>query len=589
MSVTTPAFIIPRKSLVGYEGEWVKMFDPPTESPATPENLDLTKLLAGTRPNPVPDVMAAAGYQKKPSVPYTVMRELLKSLTIPTWDGKKNLAFFAIGDSDNPTLSNGTYPGGLVRVPRGAIFHAKTAGQGPPPHTIHWHGIEPTPINDGVGHCSMEIGTYIYQWQANFIGTYFYHCHRNTPQHFEYGLFSMLPVMPSDAYFATQRNPVIPIGAGRDGKFRTAANLNNIRDPNGNLVPNPFPGFNPNPIDALDPWTGDPALKFETDPHAMTVPYDVEAIWVPDDRDSVWSDLAVAIDPNTGLLKPDAKITFPKHGGQPGVDDQFHERPGLNSFFALNDFNADYWFITGVAVPAARIDKGGTGLGTIPAGIVLPPAMNSGVSGSQVSINAKVDQTILVRCLDAAYNNVNVTFPVDAVIIAWDGRALGVAPFNQYNHAYLVPANTPIHFSVARRFDALIRPTTPINDFATVEFLDTRNGTATGHEEVVLMTAKIPFNIAAGGEMDIKGTVTDKAGAPLVGVTLKLTAENSQGGKPQYVVTDDYGNYGFTNLVTDVYKVTPSLAGYSFQPSSKKVSYTLGHDVTGVNFTGTKN
>ena len=44
MSVTTPAYIIPRKSLVGYEGEWVKMFDPPTVSPATPENLELTKL-----------------------------------------------------------------------------------------------------------------------------------------------------------------------------------------------------------------------------------------------------------------------------------------------------------------------------------------------------------------------------------------------------------------------------------------------------------------------------------------------------------------------------------------------------------------
>ena len=577
MSVTTPAFIIPRKSLVGYEGEWVKMFDPPTVSPATPENLELTKLPAGTRPNPVPDVMAAAGYQKKPSVPYTVIQELLKSLTIPTWDGK-NLAFFAIGDSDNPTLKNGTYPGGIVRVPRGAIFHGKTVGQGPPPHTIHWHGIEPTPINDGVGHCSMEIGTYIYQWQANFIGTYFYHCHRNTPQHFEYGLFSMLPVMPSDAYFATQRNPVIPIGAGRDGKFRTAANVADFKLPDGSPM---FPGFKDTPghtIDVPDPWTGDPALKFETDPHAMTVPYDVEAIWVPDDRDSIWSDLAVVLDPATNLLKPDAKITFPKHGGQPGVDDQFHERPGLNGFFALNDFNADYWFITGVAVPANR---GGTA--AIPAGIVLPPAMNSGVSGSQVSINAKTGQTILVRCLDAAYNNVNVTFPVDAVIIAWDGRALGVAPFNQYNHAYLVPANTPIHFSVARRFDALIRATTPINDFAMVEFLDTRNGTATGHEEVVLMTAKIPINIVAGGEMDIKGTVTDKAGAPLVGVTMKLT-----GALKQKVVTDDYGNYGITNLVTGKYEVKPSLEGYKFEPEKRKVAYTLGHDVLGVDFTGTK-
>ena len=47
-------------------------------------------------------------------------------------------------------------------------------------------------MNDGVGHCSMELGNYIYQWQPNFIGTYFYHCHRNTMQHFEFGLYGLL-------------------------------------------------------------------------------------------------------------------------------------------------------------------------------------------------------------------------------------------------------------------------------------------------------------------------------------------------------------------------------------------------------------
>src|SRR5262249_46333685 len=156
-----------------------------------------------------------------------------------------------------------------------------------------------------------------------------------------------------------------------------------------------------------DPINGcfmpDPLHQLPCDPHAFTVPYDVEAIWVLDDRDSVWSDFA-----------PDAFAFFPKAGNAPGVDDEFFQ-----GFF--NDFNADYWFITGVPVvpndkqkrlgntgtihPAAPPPLGGMGgLDLGPTGLI-PAAINSGVSGSQIAVNALVDQTILIRCLDAAYNN----------------------------------------------------------------------------------------------------------------------------------------------------------------------------------------
>jgi hypothetical protein len=104
---------------------------------------------------------------------------------------------------------------------------------------------------------------------------------------------------------------------------------------------------------------------------------------------------------------------------------------------------------------------------------VIPPELMSGVRGVQVSINARVNRNILLRVLCAAYNNVRVTFPVDIVIIAWDGRALGVPPFGAYNAPVLVPAGTTIEWSVARRFDCMIRSATPVNAFATVEFIDT--------------------------------------------------------------------------------------------------------------------
>jgi hypothetical protein len=332
----------------------------------------------------------------------------------------------------------------------------------------------------------MEIGGYTYQWQPNFIGSYFYHCHRNTMQHFEFGLYGNLFIVPPDAYFAsvvgadfqTQTLPAgpltlnaVPVGAGIDGLFRCAANVAAFQFP-GYLAGAPVFGV----AGPFDVGVGDP--------HAFTVPYDVEAMWVLDDRDSTWSDLA-----------PGAFTTFPAFGPNPGVDDSFALRPGAQGFFAFNDFHPDYFFVTGIQfqghvgdqVPA-NIQSPAAIFGT-PDG-TIPAVLNSGVSGTLVAINARVGQTILVRCLDAAYAKAKVTFPVDVVIIAWDGRALGVPPFGLYNHAYLVPANTPIDVSTARRFDALIRTTATMNSFVNVDFINTR-----GDDH--LISGRIPFNVTA--------------------------------------------------------------------------------------------
>ena len=572
MSVANPIFgTIPRQSVVGMEGMFVKMWDPPTESPETPD------LILPT--NPVPEVMATAGLANQPSAPHTVQRDLLHGADLTAFDGKR-IHFYLFRDKDIPATGGGNFPGATIRLPRGVWFHGETSGHGPPPHTIHWHGIEPTPINDGVGHCSMEVGHYTYQWQPNFIGFYFCHCHRNTVQHFEFGLYQALLIDPPDAFFATQWNRAIPIGAGRDGVRRIAANLSPIRGPTGGgvllepisgagfegaIVPNPFPGYIAGNITDPDPEANNAALpaflKFLVNPHAQTVPYDVEALWVVDDRDSQWSDLA-----------PDARDTYPKHGSIPGVNDNFHGNAGGGAgpgdFFAFNDFNPDYWYVTGVNFPGTKLGKTdalgnpGTGTGTIPAGIVIPPELICGTA-THVSIEANVGQTILVRVLDGAYNNVTYRFPVDVTVIAWDGRALGVAPFNQYNHPYLVPAGTPIHSSVARRFDALIKVDVPVSGFAEVDFTDTRCGTATGFERPVLFTGRIPINIGLG----LSGRVTGQNGFGLRGVTVTLS-----GAAGKTAVTDDLGNYSLAGLPAGNYTVTPSLAGFTFGPASANVT-----------------
>ena len=189
-------------------------------------------------------------------------------------------------------------------------------------------------------------------------------------------------------------------------------------------------------------------------PHAMTVPYDVEALWIIDDIDSIWRRQA-----------DHARNTVAKHGDNPGVNDEFCQTPEENDFFSFHDYNPDYFVVTGVNFPG----RVGSTVAIKP-GINIPPELNSGVTGMQVSINAKTNQNVLVRLLCAAYTKIKVTFPFDVVVIAVDGRALGVPPFGKYNHPYTVKAGTPIEMTTAQRIDVLFRTKKKLKVFAQVEF-----------------------------------------------------------------------------------------------------------------------
>lgn len=74
---------------------------------------------------------------------------------------------------------------------------AKKKGSKRLAHTIHFHGLDTDQLNDGVPHTSEAIQegeSFKYTFIATHAGTYFYHCHVDTIEHLQMGMYGALIV-----------------------------------------------------------------------------------------------------------------------------------------------------------------------------------------------------------------------------------------------------------------------------------------------------------------------------------------------------------------------------------------------------------
>lgn len=347
------------------------------------------------------------------------------TMAVDMWSFQDNLA--------NPKV--GGWPGPLIRVREGRLVHSSLKSA-TGPHTIHHHGIEPTAMNDGVGHLTFEVGaeSYAYQWQAGEAGTFFYHCHRNTVLHFERGMYGALIIDPDVAG--------APFQLGGEGVC----------------------------------WVEN-----------ALVPYAAEALWVADDIDTRWHGMANNPTPRNlppidhvsdGIQRLDADA----RSGFMSIDDPANPK--------LHDFNPNVFVVTGRAVPYdPSLGRSVNGATITDGGLVSTPIT------PRVEISHAETRHLLVRTLNASYAHTRWRFPpaVQGRVIAADGRTFGRAPFGSYSRPLtLAGMNHEFALSTARRWDVLldIDHSTPIGTH-TVE--------CTFHHwitDVPLCTVKLEFVVA---------------------------------------------------------------------------------------------
>lgn len=101
---------------------------------------------------------------------------------------------YALGE-EKPSV-----PGPVIRVNRGDVVRVHFTNTHNLPHTMHFHGVHPFNM-DGNGQrmmgreqLQMPGESYTYEWVAEDPGYYLYHCHFDTANHLDHGMYGLFVV-----------------------------------------------------------------------------------------------------------------------------------------------------------------------------------------------------------------------------------------------------------------------------------------------------------------------------------------------------------------------------------------------------------
>ncbi len=111
-------------------------------------------------------------------------------------DPKKEVTVWAYAlKGEKPSV-----PGPVIRVNKGDLVKLHFSNTHSLPHTMHFHGIHPFNM-DGNGQRSlgreqvqMPNESYTYEWIAEDPGFFLYHCHFDTANHLDHGMYGMFVV-----------------------------------------------------------------------------------------------------------------------------------------------------------------------------------------------------------------------------------------------------------------------------------------------------------------------------------------------------------------------------------------------------------
>jgi mono/diheme cytochrome c family protein/plastocyanin len=111
-------------------------------------------------------------------------------------DPKKEVTVWAYAlKGEKPSV-----PGPVIRVNKGDLVRVHFTNTHSLPHTMHFHGVHPFNM-DGNGQrtlgreqLQMPGETYTYEWVAEDPGFYLYHCHFDTANHIDHGMYGIFVV-----------------------------------------------------------------------------------------------------------------------------------------------------------------------------------------------------------------------------------------------------------------------------------------------------------------------------------------------------------------------------------------------------------